>query len=76
MEALCTEFYSSSSHGVLLLGYAVCMVLLTLVLGTHVCKVKVQVQVMVQVKVEVRIKAKGGGVPGGSWCNCWFKSWF
>ena len=58
------------------------MVLLTLVLGTHVykvkvkVKVKVQVQVKVQVKVEIRIKVKGGGVPGGSWCNCWFKSWF
>ncbi len=46
------------------------LVLLTLVLGTHVYKVKVKV------KVEVRIKVKGGGVPGGSWCNCWFKSWF
>ena len=54
------------------------LVLLTLVLGTHVYKVKVKVKVKVQVKVkvEVRIKVKGGGVPGGSWCNCWFKSWF
>ena len=54
------------------------LVLLTLVLGTHVYKVKVKVQVKVKfkVKVEVRIKVKGGGVPGGSWCNCWFKSWF
>ena len=52
------------------------LVLLTLVLGTHVYKVKVKVKVQVKVKVEVRIKVKGGGVPGGSWCNCWFKSWF
>jgi hypothetical protein len=41
------------------------LVLLTLVLGTHVYKVKVkvmvQVKVKVQVKVEVRIKVEGGG---------------
>ena len=35
------------------------LVLLTLVLGTHIYRVKV--------KVQVQVKVKGGGVPGGSW---------